>query len=510
MLPPMTSATASAAAPVAALPRPARPGFVDRLRLRRGQLTAGLGLGLLVELLLDHAPWGLGHALFAVALGAAVVAHGGREAWQTAGAHRWLLGAAVALFASTMLHDSRWLAVMSTAAAAVLGAVAVQGWTGERKLGALGPGWLVAAPVVTGSHAVAAGAIVASRELERGKVGDGLRRWSLPAVRLAAIVAPPVMLVTVLLASGDAVFRERVGGVLGTLLDLEFGAFLRASFVTVVAGVGLAGVLALAARRAEHLPLRAPARRLAAFETFALLGSLTFVLLAFGLTATPCALTPATCALPPGVTFSEAANEGFFQLLFAAMVLLALLMALPARTRLERATSETVYALMATGLVLATMPMIVSGAARLWRYQEAYGLTTLRLLAWAGMGLVSAALAWRAATMWVAKDSFVHGALALFVATMLGLAVAGPDRLIARHNLAMEVTDLGYLATRSEDVVPAMAEAFVGGGHAQAGELERQLFLARLRLGEGEGLLHWNLGRARARAALVGAATPAP
>lgn len=498
MLPPMTSASA---APVAVLERPSRPGFVDRLRLRRSQLAAGLGLGLLVELLLDQAPWGLGHALFAVALGGAVIAHGGKEAWQTAGAHRWLLGAAVALFASTMLHDSRWLSLMSTVAAAVLGAIAVQGWTGERELAALGPGLLVSAPVVLGSQAVAAGAIVASRELERGKVGDGLRRWSFPALRLTAIVVPPVMLVTVLLSSGDAVFRERVGGVLDALFGVEFGSFLRGGFVTAIAGVWLAGVLALAARRPEHLAPSAPVRRLAAFETFALLGALTGVLLAFGLTATPCALSPATCELPPGVTFSEAANEGFFQLLFAGLVLLALLMALPARTRLETPTAETAYAMLASTLVLATAPMIVSGVARLWRYQEAYGLTTLRLLAWAGLVLVSAALAWRAVTMWVARDFFVHGALGLFVATLLGLAAAGPDRVIARHNLAMEMTDLGYLATLSEDVVPAMAEAFTRGGHAQAGELERQLFLANLRQKEGEALLHWNLGRARARSA---------
>lgn len=505
MLPPMTAATASSPASVTAARVPAcvssaaRPGFTDRLRLHRGQLAAGLALGLLGELFLDGAPWGFGHALFALALGAAVVAHGGREAWQTAGAHRWLLAAAVALFASTMLHDSRWLATMSSVAAAVLGAIAVLGWTGERPLGALGPGQLTVAPFLAGGQAVAAGAILASRELEQGKVGEGLRRWSLPTLRLGAIVLPPVMLVTVLLASGDLVFRERVGAALDAVFGLELGSFLRGGFVTGVGGVCLAGVLALSARRRDAATARAPARRLAAFETFALLGALTAVLLAFGLTAVPCALAPATCEK---VSYSAAANEGFFQLLFAAMVLLALLMALPARTRLESPASETGYALLATGLVLATIPMVVSGAARLGRYQEAYGLTTLRLLAWAGMGLVTAALAWRAVTMWVAKETFVHGALALFVATMLGLAVAGPDRVIARHNLAMADTDLAYLASLSEDAVPAMAAAFARGGHPLAGELERQLFLARLRLGEGDPLPHWNLGRARAARAV--------
>ncbi len=501
MLPDMTTA------PAAALPL--RASFFDRLRLHRSQLAVGLGLGLLAELLLDGAPWGVGHGVFGLVVAGAVVRHGGREAWQAAGAHRWLLGAAVALLASTALHDSGWLAVMCALAAAVLAGLALQGWTGERRLGALGPGQLLGAPFVMAGQAVFAGATVAGRELNRGDVGGALRRWVPLALRLTAIVAPPVLLVTVLLASGDAVFRERVGGALDAVFGVELASFLRGGFVTALAGVTLAGVLALAARRPQTHAGSTPTRRLAAFEAFTLLGALTAVLLTFGLTATPCALAPATCALPPGVTYAEAAHEGFFQLLFAAMVLLGLLMALPARTRLESTTTARGFAALATLLVAASMPMVVSGAARLWRYQEVYGLTTLRLLAWAGLGLVSAALAWRALTMWVARDAFVHGALGLLVATLLGLAATGPDRLIARHNLAMPSTDLAYLATLSADVVPELARAFAHGDRADAGELERQLALARRRLSEPDAALAWNLGRARARAA-VRASTVAP
>jgi hypothetical protein len=487
---------------------PLRPTFSDRLRLRPGLLATGLALGLAFELLVNGARFGLGHALFALLVGAAVVAHGGREAWQSAGPHRWLLGAAVLLAASPLLHDSVWLGVMNSLAAVVLGAVAVQGWTGERRLAALGPGQLLGAPFVAGGQALLAGATVAGRELERAQVGAAARRWAPPALRLLAIVGPPVLVVTGLLASGDAVFRERLTGVLDALFGVELGQTIRGGFVTAVSGVVLTGVLALAARRPHHASLVVPRRRLAAFETFALLGTLTVVLLAFGLTATPCALAPATCELPRGVTYAEAAHDGFFQLLFAGAVLLMVLMALPARTRLESRRAALGYAALATSLVVASMPMVVSGAARLWRYQEAYGLTTLRLLAWAGLVLVAAALAWRAVTTWAWQEAFVPGALGLLVATLLGLAVVGPDRVIARHNLAMPTTDLAYLASLSEDVVPELAQTFALRDRDDAQELEQLLFLASTRLSDGERALEWNLGRARAREAVTSSPLP--
>ena len=70
-----------------------RASLADRLRPHRSQLLFGLILGLATELLLDGTPFGLGHALFALMVAGLLVAHSGREAWESAGAHRWLLGA---------------------------------------------------------------------------------------------------------------------------------------------------------------------------------------------------------------------------------------------------------------------------------------------------------------------------------------------------------------------------------------------------------------------------------
>lgn len=487
---------------------PSRPAFSDRLRPHRGQLTGGLALGLATAVLLDDQPFGLGHALFAVLAAGLLIASAGREAWQSAGAHRWLLVAAVLLFSSTMLHDAAWLSVMSTLSAVVLAALAVQGWNGERQLGALRTGQLLGAPFRVAGRALQAGALLGHRELRDAHVTQAVGAHGPAALRLGVIVGVPALVLTALLASGDVVFRARLEAVERALLGVPLGGFVRGAFVTLVAGVLLAGVLALAARRRDALTERAPARGLKAFESFALLGTLTALLLVFGVTSTPCALAPAACALPDGVTYADAAHEGFFQLLAAAIGILGLLMALPARTQLDGRRQALTFTALSTALVLGSMPMVVSGIARLWRYESVYGLTVLRLMAYAGLFLVAAVLAWRALTLWVLERHFVGGALGLFTTTMLALAVLSPDAYIAAQNVQRPNVDVAYLIMLSDDALPALAAAKDRLPDPRYVDLDQVLQYRADRLGPSESPLTWNLGRARARAALAPLRSP--
>jgi hypothetical protein len=173
-----------------------------------------------------------------------------------------------------------------------------------------------------------------------------------------------------------------------------------------------------------------------------------------------------------------------------------LLMALPARTQLASKKAELTFTALSTALVLATMPMMISGAARLWRYEAIYGLTVLRLLAYAGLALVAAVLTWRALTLWALKESFVGGAIGLFTTTMLGLAVLSPDAYIAKQNLKREQVDVWYLFTLSDDALPAIVEA---RERLPDPNVEKELRTREGQLGARESLLTWNLGRARAR-----------
>ena len=132
-------------------------------------------------------------------------------------------------------------------------------------------------------------------------------------------------------------------------------------------------------------------------------------------------------------------------------------------------------------------------------------VTVLRLLAYAGLVLVAAVLAWRALTLWTMKESFVGGAIGLFTTTMLGLAVLSPDAYIAKQNMQGPRVDAWYLLSLSDDALPALLEGHqkVLSEAAWQDQYGPLLATRAERLGASESWLTWNLGRARARAALA-------
>lgn len=492
---------AIAAAPPSAPPSP----FLERLRPRRAHVVAGLLLGVFFELLVDGAPVGLGVSALALLTALAVVGASGREGWESAKGHRWLLVAAVLLFGCAALQDAGWLTALQILTGVAYAALAIHGWTGESPLARLSPWRLMGAPFAVTGRAVQAGVVLSAREAKQSLDGTRLSKNVPDALRLVAIVAPPVLLVTALLASGDALFGARVDSVADRLLDIPLGDAVRGGVVAAIAGVVLVGVIALATRRRERSQaVGEPSRFLKPVEAGALLGTLAALLFAFGATTWDCAFAPDACALPPGVTYSEAAHEGFFQLLAAALVILVLLMALPARTALATDGQRRVFRALATALVVGTLPMVLSAVARLARYEDVYGLTRLRVMAHAGLFLVGAVMAWRAVTLWVAPERFVPGALALLATSLLALTALRPDELIARHNLRNRMTvDTYYLLTLSDDAAPAIVEGLPQLSDLQQVDLRLHVRERREARRGTFSLGGWNLGQWRADRAVA-------
>ncbi|GAB4042589.1 MAG: hypothetical protein Fur0014_14870 [Rubrivivax sp.] len=99
----MTPSAIAAAVPA---PSPSPTPFLERLRPRRAHVAAGLGLGVGFALLVDGVPVGLGLALVTIATTISVIAAAGREGWQSAKGHRWLLVTAALLFSCGAVQDA--------------------------------------------------------------------------------------------------------------------------------------------------------------------------------------------------------------------------------------------------------------------------------------------------------------------------------------------------------------------------------------------------------------------
>lgn len=206
--------------------------------------------------------------------------------------------------------------------------------------------------------------------------------------------------------------------------------------------------------------------------------------------------------LTPGLTYAEYARQGFLQLLVVAglvllVVAVTVFVARPQDLRTRRIAQAVLGA-----LCVLTLVVLASAWYRLGVYEDAYGLTRLRVsvyasIAWLGaifLLLIAAGVVWKSA--WLPRV-----VIGITAAGLLAFTLMNPDALIAQRNVERyEQTgtiDTHYLVTLSPDAVPALAALPVN---------LRDCVLSQIAWGSG---IHddlewaeWNYSRATARATL--------
>ncbi|ESQ06688.1 hypothetical protein EES44_28750 [Streptomyces sp. ADI96-15] len=161
-----------------------------------------------------------------------------------------------------------------------------------------------------------------------------------------------------------------------------------------------------------------------------------------------------------GLTYSEYAREGFWQLLFATVLTLAVIsVAVRVAPRSGPRDQLLVRAVLGT-LCLLTLVVVASAVRRMDLYMGEYGLTRLRLS-------VVAMELWLGVVVLLILAAGVFGArllpravLASAAVAVLAFGLASPDKLIAESNLDAHrdgrTLDLAYLSGLSADAVPAL------------------------------------------------------
>ncbi|MFI5913791.1 DUF4153 domain-containing protein [Dactylosporangium sp. NPDC051541] len=204
-----------------------------------------------------------------------------------------------------------------------------------------------------------------------------------------------------------------------------------------------------------------------------------------------------------GLTFAEYARKGFWQLLVITLLTLCV-MGVTVRKALpgDRGLLRIVLGL------LALCSLVVVGSA-LWRmnvYEQAYGFTRLRVFVsavelWLGGLFVLVMLAGAIpARRWLGRAG-----VALWVATLLGLAVLNPDRFIAAHNVERadrNNADIWYLRSLSADAVPELDKLPAGARECALSGIADEL------ADHPDDWREWNLARSRARQIVSGPTEP--
>jgi hypothetical protein len=318
---------------------------------------------------------------------------------------------------------------------------------------------------------------------------------ALPALRGAALAVPVVIVFGALLASADAVFASIFR------VDVDTGDLLLHSFLIVLGAWVLLGLL----RTASAEPVRTRGElsaRLGRTEVTVLLGSIVALFGAFTVAQLVALSKGGQKVLDTaGLSYAEYARSGFFQLLWVAALTVGLLLGVRSGVE-DDPSARRRFVHLAEVVVLLTLVIVVVAVRRLGLYQDAFGLTMLRLYCtvfalWVGaviigLGVVIAGV--RADRHWLPGAALTAGLVVLF-----GLNVVNPEALVARHNLdrmadGREV-DAEYLAEGlALDAVPTIVDRLPALDPATQDDL-------RARIGcptPGDGWAGWNASRSAA------------
>jgi hypothetical protein len=265
-------------------------------------------------------------------------------------------------------------------------------------------------------------------------------------------------------AAGGAVAEEAVPPPAGHVL-------------LVLAGAWAVTGLARAASAREPLPELTPAPRLGTVEAGFVLGGLCALYTAF-VAAQFVALSGAghRILVTRGLTYSQYARSGFFELLACAAITMLVLLIVRACAR-PHPWLTALYLLTA----VLTIGVVITAIRRLELYEAAYGLTMLRLaclVAAAWIGVVFALIALSTARRGL-PGRFLPAAIVISaLAVTAGWGMASPAAIVARVNLSRAAhghpLDVSQAASLGPDAMPTLLSGLGQLSPARA----RQLRLA--------------------------------
>ncbi|MBN8466438.1 DUF4173 domain-containing protein [Corallococcus exiguus] len=501
--------------PAPSVAAPARP-LLPWVRAPRRTLAASLTVGVLAEVLLERARWGLGFPLLVAVLVGALAWLGGREGWQRARPNAWLLAPLGLVSVFVVVRDSSWLLALNVMTAAVLLMMLSHFWAAGRveRLGLTD--YIV---VFFGS---AAQSLLYPPVLVRDSVDlRGLKTHSrlLGALTRGLLLALPVLFVFgLLLDSADGIFSSTMQRFLS--FDMDLGTLMSRGLGVAFGASVAAGVLGHALRRRATKELgdaevASATPRLGLIEALTLIFAVNALFFVFAAFQVAYLFVGDASSPASGYTFAEYARRGFFELVVVASLTLALVMALTRWTRRETRVAQTVFRASTSLMVVLTLIILSSAMRRLSLYEDAFGYTLLRVHTHVFMVALGAALAWRAVTLWWKPERFAVGAFATALGSVLVLNFLNPEAFIVRHNLERSARTGGSLDTEmffdlSADAVPGMVQAASTLKNGDQWRLETVLREHQERLAQRDTVPEWNVSRFLARRALLRIGPSAP
>ncbi|NUT45477.1 MAG: DUF4173 domain-containing protein, partial [Thermoactinospora sp.] len=445
----------------------------------RWLLPAAAGAGVFAAVAIPDSAPGLGLVLVALVVAAAALPAVARRVtpWTLAFA-----AIAVGLISVAAWRDADWLVALCVMGGFGLGALAVSG---------AGAGWL---GVIRGGASVLLSMIPVPWFLAAPLKQLTARRRIMPIVGALGITAFLLLIFGGLFSSADAVFAGYVEQLLTTPEWAE--SIPGRLFVFLVVGAGLAALVLVALRPVVD-PVSPSFRTqvnsalwvvpLSALNVlFALFVALQITVLFGG---------DERVLRTSGLTYAEYARQGFFQLVFVSVIVVAIVAVTSAVVRTSNRGRWLLAGELGT-LCALTMVILFSAWHRMDLYVEAYGWTRLRISVQAAIYglailfvLILIAGAVRLAgrgSGWLPRTVVLVAGLGLFA-----FALVNPDYQVAVSQVDRQRMDASYLRDLGAEAAPALD---------RAPEPQRSCLLRSVGAIDGpDDWRSWNLARSRAR-----------
>ena len=291
---------------------------------------------------------------------------------------------------------------------------------------------------------------------ERKQNKFGKKSCFIPVTIGIAIAVPLFLVVSVLLASADAVFAEIFVRILDNInFETIFGTLFMTVFVFFCSYAAFAALATKNIREelTDH-------RRQDPIIAIIITATLCIIYLVFSVIQI-LYLFIGNMKLPDGQTYSSYAREGFFQLLIVCILNLMIVLIF-----LYFFRENIVLKILLTILSGCTFIMILSSALRMFMYINRYNLTLLRILVLWALAVIF--LLMMGVTVLIYKNSFPLFPYGMMVVTVfyIVLSFSRPDYWIARYNLEQEhltyldgydiYNNQSYLSTLSADAAPIL------------------------------------------------------
>ena len=282
----------------------------------------------------------------------------------------------------------------------------------------------------------------------------------------ALVGAVPLLVFGALFVSADAVFARMLGNLVRFDFEMLLGHVLGIAGLTWLASGYLTGMLA-GTRIDRPNDLRLSVPRLGTAEVATAMGLVDLLFLSFvAIQLRYLFGGSAMVQVTPDLTYAAYAREGFFQLV--ATVGLALPWLLVTHRLLEDGgvRARSLFAGLA-GLQLVLLFVVVASAfQRMLAYQDAYGLTELRVVATAGLVALTGLVIWFGVTVLTGRaHRFALGGLVAAYLLVGSLHLINPGALVARHNLdrgaGLVELDVAHLASLGSDAAPILVNRMV-------------------------------------------------